>query len=179
MDAEAGTAPGRSILAAVRTMRSILMFCSALLAASCGSPLELDDRWAEPELIDFAPSLGIDLSQMNRTASGLYWQDLVVGTGVAAAVDEHVVTINHITWLPDGTVVGNTYEDGGPSEPFPVGGGLVLPGIDEGVVGMQAGGRRKLVIRAELAYGRMGKGAIPPLSTLIYELELVSIASAN
>lgn len=160
-------------------MRRILTLCLLITTTSCGTPVELDDRWADPEQIQFAASLDIDLDEMNWTASGLYWQDLVIGSGAAAAVGRHVVSIHHIAWLPDGTVVENTYEEGAPSRQFPVGGGLALPGIDEGVIGMQVGGRRKLVVRPELAYGRGGNGMIPPLTTLVYEVELMTLVETD
>lgn len=154
-------------------MRKFLIPLIAIAALSCDSSTDLDERWARPENIQFAQSLEINLSEMNRTASGLYWQDLVEGTGVAAAVG-HTVVIHYRGWLPDGTLFDSSYDRNDPID-FPLGGGFVIAGMDEGIVGMQPGGIRKLVIRPELAYGKRGKGPIPPLATLIFDVELVSI----
>lgn len=158
-------------------MRTTAIPAAALLLATaaltaCGDVAGPSDRWAEPENIQFAASLNIDLAQMNRTASGLYWQDLEVGVGLAAEIG-HTVIIHYNVWLPDGTLIDSSYGKS-PIE-FPVHGGIVIAGMDEGVVGMQLGGRRKLVIRPELAYGRRGRDPVPPLATLVFDVELISI----
>lgn len=153
--------------------RMLLPALVAMVALSCDSATDLDERWARPESIQFAPSLNIDLAEMNRTASGLYWQDLAEGTGVAAAVG-HDVVLHYRGWFPDGTLFDSSYDRNDPIE-FHLGGGQVISGMDEGIVGMQPGGIRKLVIRPELAYGKRGKGPIRPLTTLVFEVELVSI----
>lgn len=150
-----------------------ILFLSALLLAGCRGPAEPDDRWARPEDIQFAASLNINLDEMTRTASGLYIQDLEVGTGPAAAVGDSV-RVHYVGWLPDGTVFDSSRERGMPIT-FMLGVGIVIKGWDEGLLGMQAGGVRKLVIRPELAYGRRGRSPIPPLATLIFEVELLSI----
>jgi FKBP-type peptidyl-prolyl cis-trans isomerase FkpA len=158
-------------------MRNILVLCVLLFASACGSPTEPDSRWARPENIQFAASLNVDLAAMTLTQSGLYWQDLTVGTGAGAAVG-NTIRVHYTGWFPDGTMfessrdVGNTYIE------FPLGVGLVIPGWDEGLIGMQVGGKRKLVIRPELAYGRSGRGKIPPLMTLIFDVELLWIKPA-
>lgn len=154
-------------------MRSIALLLACLPAIACSSPTELDDRWAVPEDIQFATSLEIDLDEMNRTASGLYWQDLSEGTGAPVAVGQ-TVELHYRGWLPDGTLFDSSWAREDPIEFF-VGGGSVIAGMEEGVVGMQPGGVRKLVIRPELAYGARDRGPIPPLATLIFEIELISI----
>lgn len=150
-------------------MRRVIWLAAAL-ATACGSPTELDDRWADPARVEFASSLSVDLAQMNRTSSGLYWQDLTIGEGDTARVGDQVRV--HLTgWLPDGTEVQTTR--GGDPIDFKLGYGLVIRGFDEGIVGMSVGGVRKLVVRPELAFGKMGRAAdgIPPLTTLVYEVE--------
>jgi FKBP-type peptidyl-prolyl cis-trans isomerase FkpA len=149
----------------------MLVVVLAMSVSACSSPTEPDDRWARPENIQFAESLHIDLAAMNRTQSGLYWQDLQVGTGATAAAYNNV-RVHYTGWLPDGTMFESSRATNAPIE-FLLGVGLVIRGWDEGIVGMQVGGTRKLVIRPELAYGRSGKGPIPPLTTLIFDVELL------
>lgn len=150
-----------------RTLTTIV----AVSTLGCTLPAGLDDRWAEPETIEFAASLNIDLSQMNRTASGLYWLDIETGAGPVVAIG-HTVVVEYNVWLPDGTRVESSYGTDKPKE-FRVHDGIVVAGVDEGVVGMQPGGRRRLVVRPELAFGRRGWGPVPPLTTLVYEVELM------
>jgi len=119
----------------------------------------------DPATPEFDASLGIDLSAMTRSASGLYWRDLVVGTGDAAQVGD-TATVGYSGWLTDGTL----FDSG--SFPFIVGVGQVIAGFDEGVAGMKVGGRRKLVIPPELGYGNRANGPIPANSTLVFEIEL-------
>jgi FKBP-type peptidyl-prolyl cis-trans isomerase FkpA len=155
-------------------MKTLLTILTALLVLSaCRSPSEPDTRWARPENIQFAAALNVDLAQMTKTASGLYIQDLRVGEGRAAAAGDSV-RVHYNGWLPDGTVFDSSYERNQPIT-FMLGVGLVIPGWDEGLIGMKPGGRRKLVIRPELAYGRRGKGPIPPLATLVFDVELIHV----
>ncbi|CAN5643160.1 hypothetical protein BH23GEM9_BH23GEM9_06970 [soil metagenome] len=155
-------------------MKKILTLL-AVLTVGCEGPAELDDRWAIPENISFAETLNIDLPAMERTQSGLYWKDLVVGTG-PGAVDGNTVTVHYTGWMPDGIMFETSRDERNqPLTPFPLGVGLVIRGWDEGIVGMRVGGKRKLVIRPELAYGRGGRGTIPPLTTLIFDVELMAL----
>ena len=146
------------------------IWLAAFLAAACHDPAALDDRWADPAKVEFAASLHVDLSQMVRTGSGLYWQDLALGEGDTAKVGDQVRV--HLTgWLPDGVEVQTTR--GGEPIDFKLGYGLVIRGFDEGIVGMRIGGIRKLVVKPDLAFGKTGRAAdgIPPLATLVYEVE--------
>jgi FKBP-type peptidyl-prolyl cis-trans isomerase FkpA len=155
----------------MRRIHSLILL--TVFMAACRGPAEPDDRWARPEHIDYAASLNINLADMTRTVSGLYLQDLVVGTGRMAAVGDSV-RVHYVGWLPDGTVFDSSRDRGMPIT-FMLGVGIVIVGWDEGLVGMQQGGKRRLVIRPELAYGRRGKGPIPPLATLIFEVEMLLI----
>jgi FKBP-type peptidyl-prolyl cis-trans isomerase FkpA len=154
-------------------MRQILILLAVLIPAACDSPTEPDRRWANPESIQYAAALNVDLAAMTKTASGLYWQDLRVGSGRAAVVGDSV-RVHYNGWLPDGTLFDSSYERNMPIT-FMLGVGLVIKGWDEGLVGMQPGGIRKLVIKPDLAYGRGGKGPIPPLATLVFDVELLAI----
>jgi FKBP-type peptidyl-prolyl cis-trans isomerase FkpA len=153
-------------------MRKSITLLSALVLAACGSPTEPDDRWADPTSIQFATSLGVDLAEMTLNESGLYWRDLVAGHGTAAVAGD-TVTVHYTGWLPDGSPF-DTSRDKAPLQ-FQLGVGLMIKGWDEGLVGMHVGGRRQLVIPPNLAYGRRGKGPIPPLATLVFEVELLKV----
>ena len=117
-------------------MRNALMLAAVLLLAGCDSPAEVDSRWADPERITFAASLGVDLATMSRTPSGLYWKQLKAGEGDTARVGDNV-RVHYTAWLPDGTLVQTTRGQD-PME-FPLGYGLVIHGFDEGVIGMKVG----------------------------------------
>lgn len=108
------------------------------------------------------------------TTSGLQYQDLVVGTGQTAKAGDTAV-VNYSAWLKDGTRINSSLDSGQPYE-FHLGTGKVLPGFDEGVTGMRVGGKRKLIIPPELAFGATGASQIiGPNETLIFEVELLSL----
>ncbi len=131
-----------------------------LLLAGCG-----DDITFPPEFDD---SLGIDLATMTKTASGLYYRDLVMGTGQTAKAGDRV-TVAYTLWLPNGQrLESGTY-------PFTLGVREAIPGFDEGVMGMAVGGKRKLVVHPDLGYGAQGQGGIGPNQTLVFEVELQKI----
>jgi FKBP-type peptidyl-prolyl cis-trans isomerase FkpA len=148
-------------------MRSLLIALTAAAMAACSSGTDplTDDL--------FAPELGIDLSQMTRMSSGLYYQDLVVGTSPAVVNGSNVI-VHYEGWLPDGTKFDSSRDRGDPFV-FAVGEGSVIQGWDEGVVGILLGGTRRLVIPSELAYGERGAGPIPPDTPLVFEVEVLAI----
>jgi FKBP-type peptidyl-prolyl cis-trans isomerase FkpA len=99
-------------------------------------------------------------------------EDLVVGTGATAAVG-NTVSVHYTGSFTNGTVFDTSY--GGNPFAFRLGSGQVIAGFDQGIVGMKVGGKRRLTIPPSLAYGSSGSGSIPPNSTLVFEVELVSI----
>jgi FKBP-type peptidyl-prolyl cis-trans isomerase len=101
-------------------------------------------------------------------------EDLVVGTGATAAVGD-TVSVHYVGTLTNGTKFDSSY-DRGQTYPFRIGAGQVIAGWDQGVPGMKVGGKRRLTIPPELAYGSQGRDAIPPNATLVFEIELLSIA---
>lgn len=108
------------------------------------------------------------------TPSGLIYEDVVVGSGDAAALDK-TVSVHYTGWLTDGTKFDSSKDRNEPFE-FPLGAGYVIRGWDEGVQGMRVGGVRKLTIPPELGYGARGAGGvIPPNATLVFEVELLEI----
>jgi len=114
-------------------------------------------------------------SKVITTASGLQYEEIEVGTGSMPQKGQTCVVHYHGTLL-DGTVFDSSKERGQPFE-FPIGEGRVIKGWDEGVMSMRIGGKRKLIIPADLAYGARAMGAIPSNSTLVFEVELLDIKS--
>jgi len=101
-------------------------------------------------------------------------EDLVVGTGATAAVGD-TVTVHYVGTFTNGTKFDSSYDRNQPY-PFRIGAGQVIAGWDQGVPGMKVGGKRRLTIPPDLAYGSRGQGAIPPNTTLVFEIDLLSIA---
>lgn len=108
--------------------------------------------------------------------------DVVVGTGEAITRGQTAV-VHYTGWLyepaaPDhkGKKFDSSRDRGQPFR-FPIGGGRVIQGWDQGVAGMQVGGQRTLIIPAALGYGESGAGGgvIPPNATLLFEVELLAI----
>jgi FKBP-type peptidyl-prolyl cis-trans isomerase len=112
----------------------------------------------------------------NPTSQGpttLVTEDLVVGTGSTALLGDTVSVIYTGSFL-DGRVFDSNV--GGNPLIFRLGAGQVIPGFEQGVVGMRVGGTRRLTIPPSLAYGSSGNGPIPPNTTLRFEVGLISIA---
>jgi len=109
-----------------------------------------------------------------KTASGLQIEELVVGTGAAAASGQKV-SVHYTGWLTNGTRFDSS-KDRNEAFQFGLGRGQVIRGWDEGVQGMKVGGKRKLTIPPELGYGARGAGGvIPPNATLVFEVELLGV----
>jgi FKBP-type peptidyl-prolyl cis-trans isomerase FkpA len=152
-------------------LRKVLMLSATLAvgATGCG------DEAIAPEDEAFAPELGVDLDAMTETASGLLYQDLVVGDGATAQAGDSV-SVHYTGWLKDGTKFDSSLDRNDPFN-FRLGAGKVIPGWDEGVAGIRVGGKRKLVIPPELGYGDRGAGGglIPGGATLVFDVELLEI----
>jgi len=109
------------------------------------------------------------------TESGLKYADVTVGTG-AVAQDGSNVAVHYTGWLTDGTKFDSSDDHPG-KEPitFAYGAHRVITGWDTGFEGMRVGGKRRLYIPYQLAYGEPGRpGAIPPKADLIFDIELVA-----
>tara|TARA_B100000676_G_C17921211_1_gene755572 strand:+ start:595 stop:963 length:369 start_codon:yes stop_codon:yes gene_type:complete len=101
-------------------------------------------------------------------------EDLKVGEG-SEVVKYNIVTVNYTGWLTDGTKFDSSLNPGRSPFRFTVGGGQVIKGWDEGLIGMKVGGKRKLTIPPSMGYGNQDMGVIPSNSTLIFEIDLLII----
>ena len=154
-------------------------------SATTQRPLfELDPEDPNPTLFAMAPdntsadvsALGgpLESADTRITASGLKITELSVGDGAEASAGQTVV-VHYRGTLENGKQFDASYDRVTPFS-FPLGGGRVIKGWDEGVVGMKVGGKRKLVIPPDLAYGSRGAGGvIPPNATLTFEVELLDV----
>jgi FKBP-type peptidyl-prolyl cis-trans isomerase FkpA len=112
-------------------------------------------------------------------AQGLQKVDTVVGKGKEAVTGKTVV-VHYTGWLYAPKAAKNRGQQfdssvGGEPFTFPLGMGAVIKGWDQGVAGMKVGGKRTLVIPAELGYGQRGVGPIPPGATLLFDVELLDV----
>jgi FKBP-type peptidyl-prolyl cis-trans isomerase len=152
-------------------MTGIPVLILVALAAGCGEdPLG-------PEDVTFHPSLGVDLDQMTRTPSGLYYQVLEEGEGAEVAEAGDDVTFYYTGWLHTGVVIGTNV--GGEAATRVLGAGDLPTGFDEGVRGMHLNETRLLVIRYGLAYGPYYLNNIPAYSNLVYKVILVGISKGG
>jgi FKBP-type peptidyl-prolyl cis-trans isomerase len=133
------------------------------------------NRWLSALLLLTLAACGGGDSTTAPTAGGtLVVEDLVVGTGATAVVGD-TLTVNYVGTLTNGTKFDSSYDRGTPFV-FQVGAGRVIAGWDQGLPGMKVGGKRRLTIPPSLGYGSQANGPIPANSTLVFEVDLVSIA---
>jgi FKBP-type peptidyl-prolyl cis-trans isomerase FkpA len=140
---------------------ALLALVTSLLLAACS-----DSNPASPTILPGAP--------YSQT-------DLIVGTG-AAAVSGSRASVFYTLWIYDPSKTENKGTQvqtnvGATPLTFTVGAGAVIPGFDRGVQGMQVGGRRRVIIPPDLAYGSTGSsdGGIPPYATLVFDVDLAGI----
>ena len=126
---------------------------------------------SDPETIPTPRAVAAD--DFTTTATGLKYYDFKIGTGDSVKVGS-IAHVHYHGWLTDSTLFDTSYLR---QEPFVflVGAGNVIPGWDEGVMDMQPGGHRQLIVPPELAYGERGNDLIPPNATLIFELLLIDV----
>lgn len=155
-------------------MRPFLVLALSLLAtAGCNDEITGLEPPSDPATETFAASLGIDLATYTRTPEGLYYLDQVIGVGDTVQEASDSVRVTYALYLKDGRLVE------GSTSTFTLAG--VIKGFRLGLIGMQVGGRRRIVVPSELGYGRVtqyqlvdGKRSIkiPRQSTLIFDLEV-------
>ena len=146
----------------------------ALLAmVGCGGEEADTAEQAEPMAAAPETAPAVDLSSMTQTPTGLNLLDLVVGEG-EEAVPGKSVAVHYTGWFLDGDKFDSSL-DRGETFDFALGAGQVIAGWDQGVAGMRVGGKRRLVIGPDLAYGAAGRSGIPPNSTLVFDVELFGV----
>jgi hypothetical protein len=143
------------------------------------SPAPVPSPSPSPGADDFNSGAGLTVVTL---PDGLKYIDLKVGTG-AVARSLNNVTVQYTGWFIDGSLFDSSRTPGRSPFTFQLGVGKVIPGWDEGLPGMKVGGKRKLIIPSDLAYGPNGQtdpntGAqvIPPGATLVFEVELLKVA---
>lgn len=152
----------------MRRLRLALpLLALAALVTACGEPSPFVPNI---ETANFAPSLGVDLAGSTKTASGLYYRDIVVGSGatVPAAVNTPV-RVQYAGFFRSGVGFDSGTFD------FTTGTNMAIAGMDEGVRGMRVGGQRQLIIPPSLGYGGSAYGNIPANSILIFNVTLTNV----
>jgi len=116
----------------------------------------------------FAAGLEIDLTQFTRLETGVYIQDVVVGTGSVLEAGTSA-NLEYTGWLSDGT----EFDSG--TFGFTVGSLETIPGFEQGMLGMKAGGTRRIIIPPDLAYGQRGSGPVPGGAIVIFRVKLLEV----
>jgi len=152
-----------------RTMKTVILVITLLalttLAIAQTAPAKKAPVASGPTKVTGDPT---------KTASGLEYWDIKVGTGAVAQTGQQV-KVDYTGWLTTGKKFDSSVGTGRPFD-FKLGAGNVIKGWDEGIVGMKVGGKRQLRIPPDLAYGEKGyPGAIPPNATLIFDVRLVDV----
>ncbi len=169
-------------MSGARLLTTLTLVVLALAAAGCGGG---DDNKSSASTDSTGSAGETDLSKKPKLSKGegdppseLVVQDVVVGKGEKAKSGD-TVAVQYVGVLFDsGEEFDASWNGDRPGKPlqFPLGAGQVIPGWDQGVVGMKEGGRRKLIIPAQLAYGAQGfPPQIPPNSALIFDVDLKKI----
>lgn len=125
------------------------------------------------------PATGDQAAALGTLSSGnpLIVQDKEVGTGTEAKVGD-TITVHYTGTLMDGTKFDSSL-DRNEAFTFTLGAGQVIPGWDQGLVGMKEGGVRTLFIAPELAYGSQAVGPIPANSALSFEVQLLKVGGTS
>ncbi|OGO50914.1 MAG: hypothetical protein A2148_02115 [Chloroflexi bacterium RBG_16_68_14] len=153
-----------------------LLFALSLGLAACGDDGSSNQYDSSKDADSTAAATGGEpdaSGQPTAPDSGLQIIDLQVGDGATAEAGR-TISVHYTGWLEDGTKFDSSLDRGQPFE-FVLGVGDVIEGWDRGVEGMKVGGKRRLVIPPELAYGEAGRGSIPPNATLTFEVELLDV----
>ena len=165
----------------MKKFQLVTIIGAGLILSACGENKEAPAE--EATVTDAAPTCTAEAvtdAQSVEIAPGLASKTLATGCGDGAAAGQ-TVAVHYTGWLQDleapnhrGTKFDSS-RDRDQHFSFPLGGGRVIKGWDQGVVGMTIGEVRELTIAPEMAYGDRDIGVIPPGSTLIFDVELIAV----
>lgn len=170
----------RNILIAAAVIIILIAFAAIFMGEKSSPPAKIGNELSSlpTAVISSFPSASVSVT-ISPSALGmentteLKIEDLKVGTGEEAKSGNRV-SVNYKGTLTNGTQFDSSYDRGQPFS-FDLGAGDVISGWDEGVVGMKVGGKRKLVIPPDMAYGARALPGIPANSTLVFEVELLKV----
>ena len=149
-------------------MKRLLLLGVALFAVACIGDIAGLGPPSDPATENFASSLNVNVATMTKTPDGLYYRDIINGTGPALTKDT-TVQVNYSAYLADGTLF-----DSGNGVSFQT--NALVPGFREGLMGMRVGGRRQLVVPSSLGYGATGSPPnVPRQATLVFVVDLLAI----
>jgi len=162
------------------TTRSCAAAALTLALAACASDAPPADQAQAPENAAAMAAAPVpwqfsmpDTATMQHSGTGLLWLDMKEGEGVPLQAGQTAV-VHYTGWLTNGTKFDSSLDRGEPYSVENVGQASVIPGWNEGLLGMKTGGIRRLVIPPQLGYGASGfPPVIPPNSTLVFDVELV------
>jgi FKBP-type peptidyl-prolyl cis-trans isomerase len=160
-----------------RFLAVCILAAGLVLVVACGSSEEKEATPAATPAPTGAPAESGPppvSGEPTVTADGLQIIEVEAGTG-AEAQNGQTVSVDYTGWLADGTKFDSSLDRGQPIT-FTLGGGQIIPGFDEGVVGMKVGETRRLIIPPDLAYGAQGRSpVIPPNAELTFDVQLVDL----
>jgi FKBP-type peptidyl-prolyl cis-trans isomerase len=156
----------------MRRFRFPALVLLAVLLTAC---LEKSPFVPRIEDVTFAPELGVNLAASTKTASGMYYRDITVGTGATVpTTNGDTAFVRYQGWLRNNVSFDNNLSAAQPFA-FVTGSGRVIAGFDEGVRGMRVNGVRQLIIPPSLGYGASGSGSIPGNSILVFTITLTRV----
>jgi FKBP-type peptidyl-prolyl cis-trans isomerase FkpA len=148
------------------------------VVASCNDNVAGLEPASDPATETFAPSLGVNISQMTRTGEGVYYRDLSTGMGLEFTTSADSIDLSYAGFLKDGTLFESATNRR--FKAFDL--NSLIPGFRIGMLGMKEGGARKIVVPSELGYGGQSRRdprtleiIIPRQSTLIFDITLIRV----
>ncbi|MEP6492746.1 MAG: FKBP-type peptidyl-prolyl cis-trans isomerase [bacterium] len=147
-------------------MKRFLLLVATMSLSACSLNTTPDAHPTDPATETFASTLNINISTMQKTTNGVYYKDLVAGTGAALTTAQQV-TISFGAFVKTGAVFAS-------GDHVPITVASMTAGLQEGMSGMKIGTERLIVIPSALGFGNSPFASVPPNSTLIYDVLLFS-----